>query len=425
MAVDFYRLANGVRVLLVPMPGVESVAVGTFIQAGSRYETPRINGISHFLEHMVFKGTRKFPSPAQTSYLEGLGGQQNAWTDVDATAYWSKLPADRWQEGLELVKELALYPTLPKQDLEIERGVILEEINRSNDRPDELVSEVLQQAMFAGNPLGQTILGQPRVIKSVPRQDFVHYHQEHYVASKLVVTLAGKINLKLAKKAIEGWFGQLASHSGPKFTSYIEKQKQPQVTIKNKALTGQVHVELGFRGLTLTDPRRFAQAILTSYLGQGMSSRLFVELREKRGLCYAVHAADAKWPDTGVWGIYAGLNLDKLDQALMAILTELTRVKLELLSKAELIAAKEKIRGPLLFAMENPIHQMNFYSKQALDRPEEILSYQQIIDKIMQVTSQQVCQVASDLFRTDKMNLAVVGQIPPARKHQLLKLLKV
>jgi len=124
MAVDFYRLANGVRVLLVPMPGVESVAVGTFIQAGSRYETPRINGISHFLEHMVFKGTSKFPSPTQTSYLEGLGGQQNAWTDVDATAYWSKLPADRWQEGLELVKELALYPTLPKQDLEIERGVI-------------------------------------------------------------------------------------------------------------------------------------------------------------------------------------------------------------------------------------------------------------------------------------------------------------
>ena len=158
MSFEFYTLRNGVRVVLVPMSGVESVAVGVYVKTGSRYETPGNNGISHFLEHMVFKGTKKFPTHKDTSYLEGLGAIQNAWTDVGATAYWCKLPADRWREGLEMVKELALYPLIPEADLEIERGVILEEINRHNDRPEELAGELLMETMYGENPLAMTVL---------------------------------------------------------------------------------------------------------------------------------------------------------------------------------------------------------------------------------------------------------------------------
>ena len=190
---EFYRLKNGVRVVIVPMSGVKSVAVGVYVGTGSRYETSQTNGISHFLEHMVFKGTKKFPTSRDTSYLEGLGAIQNAWTDVDATAYWCKLPSEKWKEGLEMVKELALYPTIPNRDLEIERGVILEEIQRRNDRPDELVAEALQIMMFPGNALGWTTLGKPEVIKDLSRADFLRYHQSQYKSDNLVVALAGEI----------------------------------------------------------------------------------------------------------------------------------------------------------------------------------------------------------------------------------------
>lgn len=425
MSFDFYRLKNGVRVILAPMDGVESVAVGTFIETGSRYETPKINGLSHFLEHMVFKGTKKFPSHQHTSYLEGLGGLQNAWTDVDSTAYWCKLPADRWKEGLELVTDLALNPLFPKKDLEIERGVILEEINRRDDRPDELVSEVLQTLMYQDNPLGQTILGDSKVIKSIPREEFVAYHKRQYVAGRLVVALAGKINASAIKKAILEWYGDLPAKSGDDFQPYAENQTQPEITIKSKSLTGQAHIELGFRGVTISDPRRFGLSILSSYLGQGLSSRLFTELREKRGLCYAVHTDEARWSDTGIWGIYSGLNIEKLDQAIAAILAEVARVKSEKLTDKELVAAKEKVRGPLLFSMENPIHQLNFYAKQALDRPDDILDHKQVIAKITQVESGEVLKIAQQLFSTSKLNLAVVGQLKATDKSKLLKLLKV
>src|SRR3989344_1510272 len=182
MDYEFYRLDNGVRVVLVPMLGVESIAVGCFVETGSRYETVENNGISHFLEHMAFKGTKKFPTHKDTSFLEGLGAIQNAWTDVDATCYYCKIPADHWEAGLELAKELALFPTIPNKDLEIERGVILEEIRRRDDLPDELSGEVLQEMMFPGNPLGMTILGNPEVIKAVSRGDFTAYHSSQYVS---------------------------------------------------------------------------------------------------------------------------------------------------------------------------------------------------------------------------------------------------
>ncbi|MEK9200825.1 MAG: pitrilysin family protein [Patescibacteria group bacterium] len=422
---DFYRLPNGVRVMLVPMAGVESVAVGVYMGVGARYETENINGISHFLEHMVFKGTAKFPTHSDTSYLEGLGAIQNAWTDVDATAYWCKIPANRWKEGLEVVKELALYPTFPEADLEIERGTILEEINRSADKPEVIVGEELFRLMFAGNTLERTILGKPEVIKAVTRQDFVDYHAKHYLSGNALVVLAGKIDIEGTKQQIISWFGDLPEANKTGFDMYRDTQTQSEVTIFNKDLSNQAHIELAVRGLTLDDPRRFALAILTSYLGEGLSSRLFVELREKRGLCYAVRAAEQKMKDTGVWSVYAGVALSKLDEAVKAILVEMTRLKEVKLTEAELLASKEKLRGPFLFSSENPINQMEYFARQALERPEEILSYQQVIDKLMAVTAEEIQNVAQSIFVTQKLNLAVVGPLEPGRKEELHKLLQV
>ncbi|HBC72533.1 MAG: Peptidase M16 domain protein [Candidatus Amesbacteria bacterium GW2011_GWB1_47_19] len=425
MSFDFYRLRNGVRVMLVPMTGVESVAVGVYIGTGSRYETSNNNGISHFLEHMVFKGTKKFPTHKDTSYLEGLGAIQNAWTDIDATCYWCKIPADYWEKGLEMVKELALWPTIPSKDLEIERGVILEEINRKEDRPDEIAAEELQGLMFGEKPLGMTILGQPEVIKRVSRKDFVGYHSAQYVSGNLVVAMAGKLEDNKIRLRIEKWFGEMPLKMVADPDLFVVKQKDPVVKVTFKKLAAQAHVELGVPGLTYKDPRRFALSILTAYLGQGLSSRLFIELREKRGLCYAVRADEERWKDTGVWSVYAGLSIDKLEQAIMAIIGELNRVKEVKLTQSELIQTKEKLRGPTLFSMENPISQMNFYAKQALDRPEEILTYDQLIGNLMQIDSESVRQVARDILAKDKINLAVVGPVDKRREQGLVKLLEV
>ena len=423
MVFDFYTLRNGVRVMLVPMEGVQSTAVGVYTGTGSRYESPQINGISHFLEHMAFKGTRRFPTHKDTSFLEGLGAIQNAWTDVDATCYYCKIPADHWEAGLELAKELALFPTIPNKDLEIERGVILEEIRRRDDRPDELSGEVLQEMMFPGNPLGMTILGNPEVIKAVSRGDFTAYHSSQYVSKNVLVVLAGKVDMKAVKPRIEEWFSDLE----PKLPRNFEKpgpgQTDARVKIMYKELSNQAHIELAVPGLPLTDPRRFAATLLTVYLGRGLSSRLFLELREKRGLCYAVRASEERWVDTGVWSVYAGLNIEKLDDAVTAILSEMARVKETKLTKKELAEAKEKVRGPILFSAEDPLHQMDYYGRQALDRPNEILTYDVLIDRLMQIDAEEIRQIANDLFKAERLNLAVVG--PVKGEEKLVKLLKV
>jgi predicted Zn-dependent peptidase len=427
MAYNFYKLDNGVRVVLCPMSGVESLAVGVFVETGSRYETPAINGISHFLEHMVFKGTRKFPTPKDTSQLEGLGAIQNAWTDIDATSFYCKIPADRWREGLEMVKELALYPTIPVRDLEIERGVILEEINRTEDRPDELSGIVFMDLMYPKNGLGMSTLGTTTAVKGLKREDFVAYHDSQYVAERLVVAVAGKItNIESQiSDQIRDWFGGLPKERGNNFVPVDLKQEEPELKARKKDLAAQIHLQLGVPAVTVSDPRRFALTILTAYLGSGLSSRLFAELREKRGLCYAVSAGELRLTDTGLWSVYAGLNIDKTEEAIKAILSEMQRMKEVKMTEEELTAAKEKNRGPILFSAENPVNVMNFYAKQILDRPEEVMTYDQAIDRLMRIDVDEVQQVARDLFITKKLNLAMVGPIDEKRQNMIRDLLLV
>lgn len=413
--------------ILVPMEGVKSAAVGVYVATGSRYETSDINGLSHFMEHMAFKGTKKFPTQKETSYLEGLGAIQNAWTSVDGTAFWCKIPADKWREGLEMAKELALYPTIPDKELEIERGVILEEIHRRDDRPDEQSAEELQKLMFEGNGLGLTTLGEDEVIKKVNREDFMKYHDRQYVAGRLVVAIAGNIAKYKAeiKTQIEEWFTMLPDEKGADFVPVNVKQKVPAVSIVQKEKAAQAHLQIGFRGLTLSDPKRFASEVLVSYLGRGMSSRLFEEVREKRGLCYQIAADEDRLPDTGIWSVYAGLNYNKLQDAVKAIMAELERVKHDLLSEKEMTESKEKLRGSMIFSMENPIYQMEFYARQALEKPDEILTHDQIINNLMQIKPDEIQKVADSIFVTENINLAIVGPVKTDEKDRLEKLLTV
>lgn len=411
--------------VLVPMVGVESVAIGTYIKTGSRYESSRINGLSHFLEHMVFKGTKKYPSHKETSYLEGLGAIQNAWTDVDATAYWCKIVAERWLEGLDLMSELVLNPIFPSEDLEIERGVILEEINRREDRPDELVSEGLQEKLFAGNPLGMTTLGRTEVIKTVTRKDFIDYHNEQYVAGRMVVVMAGKLTEEeKTRSIIEKLYGKLTSGQGREYKPVDDMSKGSQAAVRFKKTADQTHFELGMRAFNCKDNRRFALAVLTSYLGQGLSSRLFTELREKRGLCYTVQASGSQMEDVGIWSVYAGVAKEKFPAALAAVWEEMKRLREVLLTANELQAAKEKIRGQIAFAKENPIYQMEFFARQALDKPEEMIDYDTFISSLNETNSNQIREVAGELFKADNLSLSVVGETTMQQGEKMVRLLR-
>lgn len=417
---EFYTLKNGVKVVLVPMKGVESVACGVYVKTGSRYETPAINGISHFLEHMAFKGTKHFPTYKEVHYLEGLGAIQNAWTAEHATAYWCKIPADKWKDGLAVVKDLALYPTIPEKELELERGVILEEIKMYDDKPEVVVGEKAQQMLYTGNGLGMRISGEPRIIKRLRRQDFVDYHKSHYTASAMVVVLAGK----LPKEDMGKWFEEVERGGQNKYISPKLPQSKPRVEIVERKV-GQAHVDLILPGINMKDPRRYALSVLTAILGHGATSRLFGELREKRGLCYAIGASASRYEDVGDFGIYAGLNVQYLAEAVKAILEQMEKVKNVRVGDKELQEAKEKIRGPLLFSMENPAKQMDYYANQVLGRPEEVIDYDVLIDRLMEVTAEEVQRIAQDLFKSEKLNLAMVGPLPMSQKDKLLRLLKI
>lgn len=429
---EFYRLKNGIRVVLVPMSGVKSVAVGVYVRTGCRYESKKENGMSHFLEHLVFKGTEKFPSYKEVNrFIENLGAIQNAGTGTDSTMFYSKIPGDHTDLALEFVSQLTLYPTLRQKDVEDERRVILEEIFWVQDRPDELVGDILNQLMYPNHGLGRDIQGTAETVNSFTAHDLQNYWKEQYVAKNMVVAVAGdstQCSLQRGGQAklnaqIERLFGQVSDTRGREFPEFINKQQKPAMLIKKKAEFKQVNIALGAFGVSGTDPRRFAQSILVTILGRGFSSRLQEEVREERGLCYGVGAYEVKRKDGGMIAVGADLNTNKLPEAITAILGEMAKLKKQLVGDEELAAAKEKIRGPLLFGSENPFNQMEFYARQVLEKPEQVLSYDMVIDRLMGVSAEEVRDLACEVFKTEKLNLAVVGAVK--NESSLLELLHV
>lgn len=406
---NFYRLSNGVRVVLVPMSGVESVAIGVYATVGSRYETAENAGTSHFLEHLVFKGTRKYPTPAATSSLESLGAMQNAWTDVDATAYYCKIPADHFEAGLDLISDLVLNPLIPKKDLEIEKGVILEEINRRQDQPDELVWEKFHNQMFSDHPLGRSILGTPAVISASTSEKVLKFHADHYTSDSLIVVIAGKIPSG-HKEIIENLFGNLPKGNNTKSQEFINKSGK-KINLVKRPKDNQIHLVLGGYAVNAFDMDRYTQNILMTVLGSGMSSRLFLELREKWGLCYAVSAGEEKYADTGYWSVYAGVATDKLRSAILGIKQELEKLVKTPVSEAELSSAKQRLRGRIIFSQEDPMRQMEYYVAQVITRDDQVFDYQENLKRLMAVTAKQVQQHAAKIFAKDNQYLTVLGPI--------------
>jgi predicted Zn-dependent peptidase len=411
-------IANGVRLILVPMVGVNSVATSVMVSVGSRYETPATNGISHFLEHMVFKGTKKYPTTDDVNIIERAGGLQNAYTDIDITNYHNKVLSTDWRLALDINKELALKPLLDEKHVELERNVILEEMKRYEDEPAAKVGEAFHQMMYPGTRLGMRIIGEAKSLLAADAQTLRDHHAAWYTPDRLVVTIAGDIDKHLLsiRPAVEDWFGWLKEASGADFEKVAtDSQEIPNLTVITKPDAKQAHLTLGLRTFARGSEDKFAWNLFNLIMGVSFTSRLFREVREKRGLCYHVRSSSDNWADVGYWSIYAGVATDKVEEATKAIIVELVKVADSGVTDEEVAVSVKRLKTMLAFKSEDPEFMGEYYGRQEVFR-EPIVTLDDYIKKIESVTKDDINKLVQKYFVTKNLNMALVWSRPKEEK---------
>lgn len=416
-------LANDLRILTVPMPSSTSVTLSFYVATGSRYEKKEVNGISHFLEHMLFKGSERYPTAKDIfGAVESLGGVLNGWTDTEATAYWVKVPADQAERALAVLVDLVFCPLFDGVELEKERQVVLEEQARRNDHPEELAFELLGETLWPNQALGRQVLGTKESLAAVDKGKMRGYWREQYAAGNIVFGAAGAINKELLEELLAQKLPSLPSAAKRSWEKAVEKQERSQVELLTKK-TDQANLCLGFHSLPNHDPRRFALELLSAVLGEGASSRLFQNIRERLGLAYSVGSDVSFLRDTGETVVHAGLNLAKLDLAVGEILKEIKRMKVELVKDEELSLAKAMLKGHLLLGLEDSHHALDFFARQEL-LVGEVLTPTEVVDRLTRVTREEIQSLAAHIFRPDNLNLALVGPYGEKDKQRLRTLIE-
>ncbi len=390
-----------------PLPHSMSASISIYVGAGSRYEADEIAGISHFVEHMLFKGTHRRPTPQEISEaIEGVGGVLNAETGKDLTVYWAKVPAQHFDLAMDVLSDNILHSKLEPKDIERERQVITEELNMIFDSPVDLVNMMIDEVVWPNQPLGRDPGGTRESVASISRDDLLDYMASHYAPGSVVVSVAGQVTLEQVEGAVERFFGAWPGTPTLPWFPVQDGQVGPRVMLKAKK-TEQANLCLAVQGLPSEHPDRYAQDVLNTLLGEGMSSRLFVQIRERLGLAYDVHSYVNHYRDTGSHVIFAGVDTRKAPQAITAILEELARLR-EGVSEAEMTWAKESMKGRLMLRLEDTGAVSSWTGAQELLR-NNIMTVDDAVRLIDSVSSEDVQRVARTLFVRDKLNLAVVG----------------
>ena len=421
---DFEKITldNGLRVILAPLTSVMSTTAIVLCGAGSRYETKATNGISHFLEHMFFKGTNRRSTASEISNeLDSIGADYNAFTGKEATGYHIKSASEHLPLVLDMLSDMLWNSKFDPAEIEKEKGVIIEELNMYEDTPMRKVAEVYEALLWGDQPLGWEIGGQKKNILKIQHGDFVDYIGERYSPHNMVVSLAGNFNREKALAGIKKHYGSAKRHDVTGFKPVAESQRKPAFSISYKK-TDQAHVILGFRGMRLAHPDRYIGAVLATILGGGMSSRLFINVREKRGLAYYVRAENDSYLDTGTLAASAGVDLKRIDEAIKVILAEFAQIAKNKVSEKELKKAKEYIKGKMILSWEDSRTVAVSYG---LDELEEgrVRTNAEILKQIDRVTPVDILRLSRFLFTNSKLNLAVIGPFKePERFRKLLKL---
>ncbi len=411
-------LSNGLRVILIPRKQSLASTVLILVEAGSEYETRRINGLSHFLEHLMFKGTTNRPQPGMIAEeLAALGAQSNAFTSEEYTGYWAKAESRKLPKILDIVSDLYLNPVFNPDEIEKERGVIIEEINMYEDTPPRRVQELFTSLIYGDQPAGWDIAGQKDVIKKLTREDFLKYRDERYVASKTVVVVAGGLREKETLGEIKRYVGGLPRRRAlsKKKTAY-KKQTAPEFLVKFKE-SDQSHLVLGVKSFDVFDKRRYALQVLADVLGGGMSSRLFKRVREELGAAYYVHASADFFLDHGHFAVSAGVDHQKIHSVLRAVMEEFERLREELVPDRELQKSKDHLVGNVILGLETSDELASFYGGQEVVA-KSIVTPPALVKKIQLVEAREVRSLAKLLFKKQLLNLAVIGPYKGAAEFE-------
>jgi len=416
-----HTFKNGLRLVTVPMKNTKAVTVLVLVGTGSKYETKEINGISHFLEHMFFKGTKKRPDTlAISETLDKVGGEYNAFTGLEYTGYWAKLGSKHLELALDWVSDMFLNSKLEQKEIKIEKGVIIEEINVYLDTPIDYIDELWNKLLYGNQPAGWGILGKKEIIEKLGRQDFLNYFKNHYSSYNTVIVVAGGIS---SPSDLEGrilkYFRNINLKKPKDKKKVIEKQKNPEILSYYKN-TDQTHLYLGVRTYDIFHKDKYVLNVLSTILGGSMSSRLFIEIRERHGLAYYVRTRSDIHTDTGSLYTRAGIDNNRVDKAIQIILKNYKITKNKKVSPKELRKAKDYIKGRAVLNMEQSDEQALFYVNQEL-LENKILTLEEKFAKIEAVTASDIQRVARDIFRPEKLNLALIG--PFKDKDRFLRIL--
>ena len=408
MSYTTHVLKNGLRLITVPRRDTPSVTVMVLVEAGSKYERAGENGISHFLEHMCFKGTVKRPKPMQISAeLDALGAQYNAFTSYEFTGYYAKVASTNVRKAIEIVSDLYLNPTFNPKEIEREKGVIIEEMNMYEDLPNRKVQDDATALLYGDQPAGRSVLGTKEIIRGVNRKDFLAYRSEHYLPQSTIVVVSGSFREKDIVREVERHFNTLTHAVKRKKEPVRDTQHAPRVFVRSKK-SDQSHVVIAFRGYPVTSAKSYAAMLLASILGGTMSSRLWQVVREKLGAAYYVRAGHEALTDHGVFEISAGLDTSRITEVLRAITGEISKLKRSPVSKEELSRSKDSIIGRFLLSLERSDDLAEYYGLQEVIKG-SILTPEQYNRAIRRVSADELRAVAREIFVTAHMNLAVIG----------------
>lgn len=408
------QLENGLKVVRVPM-NTDSVTVMCLVKAGSRWETPSTNGLSHFLEHMVFKGTKKYSSAFKiASAIDAIGAEFNAFTSKEQTAFYVKSALTHLDLALDMVSQLVFSPLIPAQELEKERGTIVEEINMYQDNPMVYVSRIFPSLVFGNTSLGWQVIGKKKNVRTMQKSDFVNYMSRFYQPANMVLVLAG--GQKNGGNLIKKYFGQ-SKKTKKEFENQANIDQFPQTEAVKivKKPTQQAHFCLGVKSYAQTHPDRYVLAVLATILGKGMSSRLFTEIREKRGLAYYVRTQKESFLETGYLTSQAGTDLKKTDEAIKVMVSEYQKISQKLAKDQELKKAKEYLKGHLILSMEDSKEVAHMIGDDLLLEG-KIRSRQKILKAIDAVSAHDVKRVAQDIFKPENLKLALIGPFDDLKK---------
>ncbi|GBC93035.1 putative zinc protease [bacterium HR15] len=414
-------LSNGIRIVMEPVPTVQSVAICVWVKSGSRYEQPHQYGMAHFLEHMLFKGTTNRTAFQIAQEIEGRGGILNASTGKELTCYYARVLSEHLPIAVEVLSDLLLNAKLDPDELEREKGVIMEEMRMIEDTPDEVVHDLFAEVHWAGHPLGRRIIGMPETVRMFTREGLQEFIHAHYLPERIVISAAGNLEPDTLVQEVERWLGAWRPNPevAPADSTPPPRKAHDRLQIQLFAReVEQVHFCIGVDGVSFMDERRYALAVLNSLLGGSMFSRLWQEIREQRGLVYDIGSYSSPMSDGGLFVIYGGTSAEHFDQVVELVHAELDRLRCEPPSKEETLSARNQLKGTRVLALEAMQTRAELIGSETLMRG-EVIPMEEVIARIDAVTPEQIHALAAELFEPDRRTIVAITPANTALSEQI------